>query len=77
MEYRQYIKILLNSCLRFLRYLQFESATLRGPLMSDASQQYIQYLSIQYVCALVLSAVPEHTHTASQGRQTLCKPAQQ
>ena len=33
-----YIKNLLNSCLRFPRCLQFESATLHGPLMSDASQ---------------------------------------
>ena len=30
--------LVLDSCLRFLRYLQFESATLRGPLMSDVSQ---------------------------------------
>ena len=37
-EAKKYIKNLLNSCLRFLRCLQFESATLRGPLMSDASQ---------------------------------------
>ena len=29
---------LLYSCLRILRCLQFESSTLRGPLMSDASQ---------------------------------------
>ena len=29
---------LLDSCLRIIRCLQFESATLRGPLMSDASQ---------------------------------------
>ena len=31
-------KNLLDSCLRILRCLQFESATLRGPLVSDASQ---------------------------------------
>ena len=33
-----YVKNLLDSCLRFLRCLQFESGHLRGPLMSDASQ---------------------------------------
>ena len=36
--HRLYIKDLLDSCLRFLRCLQFESGHLRGPLMSDASQ---------------------------------------
>ena len=29
---------LLDSCLQILRRLQFESGTLRGPLVSDASQ---------------------------------------
>ena len=30
--------VLLDSCLRLLRCLQFESGHLRGPLISDASQ---------------------------------------
>ena len=45
-------KNLLDSCLRILRCLQFESATIRGPLVSDASMRWNLRLFKPFCCLL-------------------------